>query len=96
MHLEGIFASRGNEYFQASREIMFAIQHIKNFRSDLRFVSPCIIIQFKQITNQMQQISSLLSWRLSTAQHVSGAFPPIIRSSMTAVAASGFIFVSWW
>jgi hypothetical protein len=25
-----------------------------------------------------------------TAQHVSGAFPPIIRSSMTAVAASGF------
>jgi hypothetical protein len=25
-----------------------------------------------------------------TAQHVSGVFPPIIRSSMTAVAASGF------
>ena len=23
-------------------------------------------------------------------------FPPIIRSSMTAVAASGFTFVSWW
>ena len=39
---------------------------------------------------------SLLSWRLSTAQHVSGVFPPIIRSSMTAVAASGFTFVSWW
>jgi hypothetical protein len=30
-----------------------------------------------------------------TAQHVSGVFPPIIRSSMTAVAASGFTFVSW-
>jgi hypothetical protein len=29
-----------------------------------------------------------------TAQHVSGVFPPIIRSSMTAVAASGFTFVS--
>jgi hypothetical protein len=25
-----------------------------------------------------------------------GLFPPIIRSSMTAVAASGFTFVSWW
>jgi hypothetical protein len=33
---------------------------------------------------------------LFTAQHVSGVFPPIIRSSMTAVAASGFTFVSWW
>jgi len=28
--------------------------------------------------------------------HVSGVFPPIIRSSMTAVAVSGFTFVSWW
>jgi hypothetical protein len=25
-----------------------------------------------------------------------GSFPTIIRSSMTAVAASGFTFVSWW
>jgi hypothetical protein len=39
---------------------------------------------------------SLLSWSLFTAQHVLGVFPPIIRSSMTAVAASGFTFVSWW
>ena len=38
----------------------------------------------------------LLYWRLFTAQHVSGVSPPIIRSSMTAVAASGFTFVSWW
>jgi uncharacterized BrkB/YihY/UPF0761 family membrane protein len=30
-----------------------------------------------------------------TAQQVSGISPPIIRSSMTAVAASGFTFVSW-
>jgi len=33
---------------------------------------------------------------LFTAQHVSGVFPPIIRRSMTAVAASGVTFVSWW
>ena len=32
---------------------------------------------------------------LFTAQHVSGVFLPIIRSSMTALAASGFTFVSW-
>jgi len=44
----------------------------------------------------MHQFSSLLPWRLFTAQHVSGVSPPIIRSSMTAVAASGFTFVSWW
>jgi hypothetical protein len=38
----------------------------------------------------MQKFSSLLSLRLFTAQHVSGVFPPIIRSSMTAVETSGF------
>jgi hypothetical protein len=37
----------------------------------------------------MQQFSSLLSWRLFAAQRVSGVLPPIIRSSMTAAAASG-------
>jgi len=44
----------------------------------------------------MQQFFSLLSWRLFAAQHVSGVLPPIIRSSMTVVATSGFTFVSWW
>jgi hypothetical protein len=44
----------------------------------------------------MQQFFSLLSWCLFTAQQVSGVFSPIIRGSMTAVAASGFTSVSWW
>ena len=44
----------------------------------------------------MQKFFSLLSCRLLTAQYVSGVLPPNIKSSMTAVAASGFTFVSWW
>jgi len=42
------------------------------------------------------KFSNLLSWRLFTAQHVSGVSPPIIRSSVTAMAASGSTFVSRW
>jgi hypothetical protein len=33
---------------------------------------------------------------LLEAQHVSGVLKPIIRSSTTAVAASGFIIGAWW
>jgi hypothetical protein len=43
----------------------------------------------------MHQSLIFIARRLNTAQHVSVILMPIIRSSKTEVAASGFTFGAW-
>jgi hypothetical protein len=61
--------SRNSPHLMKTRKFHYRVQTgqplttilINAVPSYLRFVSPCIIVQFKQIINQMQQFSSLLS-----------------------------------
>jgi len=72
----------------------FHFIYLGNTKIQCIFRACCIIST--ESTNQMQQFLRLITCCLDSAQHVLGIIVPIIGSSTTAVAASGFTVGERW
>jgi len=71
-------------------------QELREFWSHMQRVSKISGNYSNESTNQMQQFLRFIACRLNIALHVSGIPMPIIWSSTTAAAASGFTAGTWW
>ena len=97
-----VFSHWQSVYFdQCSLEPCYNTMVVPNstFVCNLTSFKVCKYVHHRTIKINHQPDATISQFIILTFIYSStcfGRFPPIIRSSMTAVAASGFTLVSWW
>jgi len=92
-----LYPASATEIYQLVRTLVIVLcyQFVPHSKHFLHYKDQ-IVFSSNKTPTRCNNFSILLFWHLFTAQHVLGVLTPIIRSSTTAVAASGFIFGAWW